>query len=92
MKKSELIIKASEKSGLKKEVVEVLFDAVFEEIAESIARGEEVSIHGFGKFFTRPYNERKCYNPVSGKVAVLKPSIVPVFKAGPNLRKKVNNK
>ena len=90
MKKSELIIKASEKSGLKKELTEVLIDAVFEEISESLSKGEEVSIHGFGKFFTRPYNERRCYNPISGEIAVLKPSIVPVFKAGPNLRKKVN--
>lgn len=90
MKKSELINKVSEKSGMKKEITEALIETVFEEIAESIAAGEAVSIHGFGKFFTRPYKERKCYNPISGEIAVLKPSVVPVFKAGPNLRKKVN--
>lgn len=90
MKKHELIAKASERCGVKKEIAEVLIEAVFEEITESMMRGEEVAIHGFGKFFTRPYNERKCYNPISGEIAVLKPSIVPVFKAGPNLRKKIN--
>ena len=90
MKKHELIAKASEKCGVKKEVAELLVDALLEEISESIANGEEVAIHGFGKFFTRPYKERRCYNPISGEIAVLKPSVVPVFKAGPNLRKKVN--
>lgn len=90
MKKGELIDNVAEKCCIKNEVAELVIEAVFDEIAEAMVKREEVAIHGFGKFITRPYGERNCYNPITSEMIMLKPSVVPVFKPGPKLRNKVN--
>ena len=62
------------------------------EIGNIIKGGDKIKLHGFGAFYTRKYGERKCYNPVTGTIEKIPASVQPVFKAGPKLREKINNK
>jgi integration host factor subunit alpha len=90
MKKSDIIENVAEKLAIDKASVENVFDAILGEITTCMVNREEVKIHGFGNFITRPYGERNCYNPITGEIMKLKPSFSPVFKPGLKLRNEVN--
>ena len=51
-----------------------------------VGNGETVRIHGFGNFVPRPYGERKCYNPRTGKNITLPASVQPAFIPGKKMR------
>ena len=61
-------------------------DAVFEAIAEALARGEEVRITGFGTFGTRSRPARTGRNPRTCESLNITASTTPTFKAGKPLR------
>ena len=64
--------------------------AVFATIAEALARGEKVSIAGFGTFATRSRPARQGRNPATGESIAIAASTAPSFKAGKTLRDGVN--
>ena len=90
MLKAELASKISERTQMSKDDVLQIIDVMAEEITESLKKGEEVKLFGFGKFIARKYGERKCYNPQSGELITLKSSVQPAFTAGPKLRNELN--
>ena len=65
-------------------------DAVFEGIAEALARGEDVRIAGFGTFGTRSRPARTGRNARTGESLSIAASTAPTFKAGKPLRDAVN--
>ena len=70
-------------------------DAVFEAIAETLARGEDVrtagfGTAGFGTFGTRSRPARTGRNPRTGERLNIAASTAPKFKAGKPLRDAVN--
>ena len=90
MKRSELVKKVAKNIGYNEEIVDNVLKGITDEIAEELKKKENVSIFGFGKFIARSYGARKCYNPISGKVDVLKPSLQPAFIPGTKLRETLN--
>ena len=64
----EVIFKAAEKFGLRKKEAEAIVKFIFQEIAETVKKGERVSIQGFGAFELRELKERRIRNPRTGKV------------------------
>jgi DNA-binding protein HU-beta len=53
-----------------------------EEIEGSVARGERVSLSGFGTFDRRERAPRTGRNPRTGEAIMVGASVVPVFRAG----------
>ena len=92
MNKKELAKKISKTTDSEETEVIAILDATLEEIGNIIKGGDKIKLHGFGAFYTRKYGERKCYNPVTGTIEKIPASVQPVFKAGPKLREKINNK
>lgn len=92
MTKSELVKKIQAETGYSDEIVEKIVGSVFDNITNLLANNETVGIHGFGKFVTRQYGKRKCYNPMTGDIMDLKPSRQPAFIPGVKLRNVINNK
>ena len=90
MLRGELANKISERTEVSKEDILQIMDVMVEEITDSLKKGEEVKLFGFGKFIARKYGKRKCYNPVSGEIITLKSSVQPAFIAGPKLREELN--
>ena len=64
--------------------------AVFAAVGDSLAKGEPVSIAGFGTFTTRSRPARQVRNPRTGEAIAIAASTALAFKPGKALRDAVN--
>ena len=84
MLRSELIARlAEENPTLKVREVERIVDVIFDEVASALERGDRVELRGFGAFSGR--------NPRTGNSVSVESKHVPFFKAGKELRSRLNN-
>lgn len=90
MTKAELIKAVAEDSGVSKKDAAAVVDAVFANIAETMAKGEKVQLLGFGTFEVRERAAREGKNPRTGETVKIDACRVPAFKAGKALKDKVN--
>jgi len=72
----------------KKHAEEVL-DFIFDSITQSLVKGEEVSIAGFGTFAVRQRKARQARNPRTGETVQVSASRVPKFRAGKALKEAI---
>ena len=63
--------------------------AVFDHIAAAAAKGEEVSINGFGKFTVKDRPEREGRNPATGATMTIAASKKVAFTAAKGLKDKL---
>ena len=71
--------------------MELIVATVFDEITGALARGERVELRGFGAFTVKRRNARTGRNPRTGETVPVEEKAVPFFKAGKELRERVNN-
>ena len=90
MKKTEIMSALAEKTGLTKADVEKVYNATFELIKEELSKGNEMSVAGFGKFKITERAAREGRNPRTKEPIPIPAATVPVFKAGKELKEKVN--
>jgi len=83
----EAVLKAA-KCGTKKEA-QAAVEAVFAAITKSLARGEEVTVTGFGTFRAAKVAARSGRNPKTGEQIRIPASVRPKFKAGKALKEAV---
>jgi DNA-binding protein HU-beta len=57
-------------------------DAVLDEVMASVARGDRVTLTGFGVFERRERGARMARNPATGAAVRVKKTHVPAFRAG----------
>ncbi len=67
MNNNELAEKIAHAHGLTKSDARKLVNAIVAEVGEAAARGEEVSLNGFGKFKVKAAPERAGRNPATGQ-------------------------
>lgn len=92
MTRSELIeVVASKSPNFSKKDVEIIVSTLFKSIAESLSKGDKIEIRGFGSFKVKQREGRMGRNPKSGEGIFVDPKKVPFFKAGKELKEKVNN-
>ncbi len=70
--------------------VELIVATVFDEITAALARGERVELRGFGAFTVKHRDARTGRNPRTGEAVPVDEKAVPFFKAGKELRERVN--
>lgn len=63
--------------------------AIFDQIAAAAAKGEEVSINGFGKFTVKDRPEREGRNPATGATMTIAASKKVAFTAAKSLKDKL---
>ena len=68
MTRKDLIDRVAKEFRLKKKDAEAIVKFIFQEIAETVKRGERVSIQGFGAFELKELKERKIKNPRTREV------------------------
>ena len=90
MKKSDISNHVAADTSLSKADAEGAVNAVLSAISDALARGESVTIAGFGTFSTKRRPARQGRNPRTGESITISASIVPSFKAGKTLRDAVN--
>ncbi len=80
MRKADLIAEISDKTGIAKVDVLVTLEAFFTEVKESLSKGENVYIRGFGSFITKK-RARKVGRNIKKNVAIEIPEhFIPAFK------------
>ncbi len=75
--------------GLNKREAGELIDLTFQELAASLAVGEQVKLSGFGNFDLRDKNERPGRNPKTGEKVQITARRVVTFRPGQKLRDRV---
>lgn len=91
MTKSELIaVIAAENPHLRGGDVETIVATVFDQISNALAQGSRVELRGFGAFTIKRRDARTGRNPRTGASVKVDEKSVPFFKAGKELRERVN--
>lgn len=70
--------------------VERVVATIFDTIIDTLADGGRVELRGFGAFSTRGRDARTGRNPRTGEPVPVDAKRVPYFKAGKELREKLN--
>ena len=90
MNKTELVAIIAEKAELTKKDAEAALNAVLDSVKEALAKGDKVSLVGFGTFEVRERAAREGKNPRTGENLTIAACKVPAFKPGKALKDKVN--
>lgn len=91
MNKIELVNAISIKADCTKKDAAKYLDAVVETITETLAKGEKISLVGFGSFEVVDREARTGRNPQTGETIEIPASKAPKFKAGAKLKDAVKN-
>lgn len=86
MNKSDLIAILSRKEKLKEKDATAIINLIFNGFARALRNGGRVEIRGFGNFSVRQYENRRN----SGDSTDTKPNKLPFFRAGKEIKEKVN--
>lgn len=90
MNTSDLADQLAEANGLTKSDARKFVDGVFAAIADAAAKGDEVSINGFGKFKVKASPAREGRNPATGETIKIAAAKKLTFGAAKAVKDKLN--
>ena len=90
MNKKELITAVAEVTKYTKQDVEEVVEAIFDTIGETLEKGVDVTIYGFGTFAVNELAARMGRNPKTGEAIQIAAKKVVWFKPAGPLKKLVN--
>lgn len=92
MNKTELIGAVQEKIDIQvsKKDLGIIIQGLFDVITEAVAKGDKVSVLGFGHFEVIERSARDCRNPKTGEVVHVEASKTPKFKASKAFKNAIN--
>ena len=91
MTRAELIADiAADNPHLRVVDVELIVTTIFDQITAALARGARVELRGFGTFTVRRRDARDGRNPRTGEPVAVDEKTMPFFKAGKELRYRLN--
>jgi len=89
MNKSELVDAIAEAAGVTKTVAGRMLNALVSAVSDTLSKGDQVVIPGFGTFSIGNRSARTGRNPQTGQAIEIKASRVAKFKAGKALKEAV---
>lgn len=92
MNKQDLILQVANKVQMTQKAAEDLINTTLESIVKSVAKGNKVTLVGFGTFEGRKRKQRKGRNPQTGQEIEIPASTVPKFSAGKQFKQSVNRR
>jgi integration host factor subunit beta len=81
---------AASNPHLRQTDVELIVATIFDHIAAALARSDRVELRDFGAFTVRRRGARMGRNPRTGEAVPVDEKTVPFFKAGGELRSRLN--
>ena len=81
MQKTDIIERLAGEAGIMRQAVRAAVGAVFASIGEALARGEDVSVVGFGRLFGKGRPAREGRNPRANERISIEPSAGVSFNA-----------
>ena len=91
MTKADIVEQVYLRTGLPKQASAQIVEQVFEIVKETLERGENVKLSGFGRFEVRKKSARRGRNPQTGEAMEITSRKVLAFKPSVVLRKAMNN-
>ena len=91
MTKSELVDQVAGRARLSRKDATAAVDAVLAAIEETLGRGSDVTISGFGKFHVAQRGARQGVHPRTKQPIHIEATRVPRFTAGSGLKKAVKS-
>lgn len=92
MTKAELIDKIAKDAKVSKAVAGNALGSVIDGVSKALAKGDSVTLVGFGTFSVSRRAARKGRNPQTGSEIRIAAAKVPRFRPGKNLKDMVNKK
>ncbi len=89
MNKGELVEAIAAKAQTSKKDADAILTATLDTIMDAVAKGEKVTLVGFGTFEPRQRAAREGRNPQTGKTIQIPETTVPAFSAGKLFKDKV---
>ena len=86
MNKAELVEEVTNQTGVTKRASREAVDAMTSVISDTLARGEKVTLVGFGTFKVMERKARRGVNPQRGQTIQISAKKVPKFRPGKELR------
>ena len=90
MNKTELRDAVGQQAELSNSQAEKAVQAVLDAIVGAVAKGEKVTLPGFGTFEARERSARQGRNPQTGESMEIAASTAPAFKAGSAFKQAVS--
>jgi integration host factor subunit beta len=90
MNKVDLIQALKDSNKLSKSESEKIVTLFFDKMAEALAQRDRVEIRGLYSFFVKKYGGYTGRNPKPGEKVKIKPKKLPFFKAGKELKDRVD--
>lgn len=90
MNKNDLAAVVANKTGLSKGDAAKAVDAMLDGVVESLQKGEEIRLVGFGTFSAYHRAASQGRNPRTGQAITIPAAMVPKFKAGKALKEALN--
>lgn len=89
MNKKDLIAAGASAANVSNKDAAAVLDGVLKAISDSLAKGNNVTITGFGTFRVAKRAARKGMNPRTGESIKIPAMSLPAFKAGKNFKEAV---
>jgi integration host factor subunit beta len=90
MNKLDLIQVLKDSNHLSRSEAERIVALFFDKISAALAQGDRVEIRGLCSFSVKKYKAYTGRNPKTGEKVKIKPKKLPFFKAGKELKERVN--
>ena len=92
MNKIDLILALKEETSLTKEQARLVVETFFAKVRDTLAVGDRVELRGLCSFFVKEYKPYTGRNPRSGGKVTVPAKRLPFFKAGLELKGRVNGR
>jgi integration host factor subunit beta len=92
MRKSDLIQKLAGKEGLNNKEASDIVNMLFGGFTNTLKKDGRIEIRGFGSFSVRHYSAYTGRNPKTGKLVKVGKKMLPLFKVGKELKRRVNGR
>ena len=86
----EIVREVSLKTGMTQNEVKKVIDVLFDEMAETLKKGEKVMVSGFGTFTVEKTSEHKVYNLHTKEYATVPEKRAIRYKVSKKLKKNLN--
>ncbi len=90
--KADLVRAAARASNLSASVAGEAVNAIFEAIVANVAKGNRVTVVGFGTFLPRERKARSGRSPLNGKEIKICAKTIPAFAAGQGFKDAVGKR
>lgn len=91
MTKKDIISKVSNKTGIDRDDVSLLFESVVKTIKDSMIEGRNIYIRGFGSFVNKKKAKKIARNISKNTAIIIEPHYYPTFKPSKIFGDKVRN-